>query len=190
MKKYMFHDSISIMEKEDRRLLLHCCCGPCSTASIECLLEEGITPVLFFSNSNIHPSSEFDKRYGELLKVARHYGLEVIREEQDHDAWRNAVKGHEDDREGGERCSLCFRYNLLRAAAKARELGIPSFATTLTVSRFKNSARIFAQGEDLDGFEPIDFKKRDGFNRSLRLSKGLDLYRQDYCGCEFSMRKG
>ena len=176
------------MEKEDRRLLLHCCCGPCSTTCIERLLEEGIRPVLFFSNSNIFPSSEFEKRYGELLKVADHYGLQVIREEQDHDAWREAVRGHEDDREGGERCSLCFRYNLQAAAAKAHELGIPEFTTTLTVSRFKNSARIFAQGDDLEGFRKMDFKKRDGFNRSIQLSRQLDLYRQDYCGCEFSMR--
>lgn len=170
------------------RILLHCCCGPCSTASIERLIRDGYEPVLFFSNSNIYPSSEFDRRWDNLLKVASHYGLEVIREEQDHDSWLERIKGHEADREHGGRCQLCYRYNLERAAAKARELGIEHFCTTLTVSRFKKSALIFKEGEDLEGFTEIDFKKQDGFNRSVQLSKELGLYRQDYCGCEFSLR--
>ena len=127
------------------------------------------------------------KRYENLLIVADNFGLEVIRDEWDHDAWRKAVKGHEGDREHGERCSLCFRFNLSRAAAKARELGIDLFTTTLTVSRFKNSRKIFDEGEAFPGFLEIDFKKKDGFNRSIVLSKELGLYRQQWCGCEFSM---
>ena len=83
---------------------------------------------------------------------------------------------------------ICFRFNLERAARKARELGIDAFTTTLTVSRFKPSAVIFSIGDGLPGFEKIDFKKKDGFNRSVILSKELGLYRQDYCGCEFSLR--
>lgn len=176
------------MEKEDARILVHCCCGPCSTSSVERLLSEGLIPVLFFSNSNIYPAAEFDKRYGGLLTVAGFYGLEVIREEQDHAAWLRAVAGHEAEAEGGERCSICFRYNLERACLKARELGIPRFCTTLTVSRFKKSAMIFSAASGLEGFQEWDFKKKDGFNRSIQLSKELELYRQDYCGCEFSMR--
>lgn len=171
-----------------KKILVHCCCGPCSTASIERLLNEDYLPVLFYSNSNIYPQEEFDIRWENLEKVAKHYGLEVIREERDHAAWLERVKGHEDDREGGDRCSLCFRYNLERAYEKARELGIEHFCTTLTVSRFKNSGKVFKEGEDLAGFEKIDFKKKDGFNRSCILSKELGLYRQQYCGCEFSIR--
>lgn len=170
------------------RILLHVCCGPCSTASIERLLEEGYEPVLFFSDSNIFPESEFEKRYEHLLKVASFYRLEVIKDPWIHDSWLDWIKGYENEREHGKRCTLCFRYNLLKAAAKAAELGIPYFTTTLTVSRFKNSKVIFSQGDDLEGFLPIDFKKKDGFNRSIVLSKELDLYRQQYCGCEFSMR--
>ena len=177
------------MERE-KRILLHCCCGPCSTSSIERLLNEGWLPVLFFSNSNIYPSSEFDKRYGELVKVASWYGLEVIREEQNHEEWLKAVEGHEADREGGERCLLCFGYNLRRAALKAKELGICHFTTTLSVSRFKNSRIIFSQGDVFEGFEEIDFKKKNGFGRSIELSKELGLYRQNYCGCEFSLGGG
>ena len=170
------------------RLLLHVCCGPCSTSSVERLLAEGYEPVLFFSDSNIFPYEEFMKRYENLLIVARHYGLETILDSWDHDQWLAYVRGHELDREHGERCSLCFRFNLLRAKAKADELGIHKFATTLTVSRFKSSKAIFAQGEDLGGFMEIDFKKKDGFNRSVQLSEELGLYRQDWCGCEFSLR--
>lgn len=144
--------------------------------------------MLFYSDSNIYPAEEFDKRWQEVVKVARHYGLEAIREEQDHAAWLEAVRGHEDDREGGGRCALCFHYNLARAAAEAERLGIPRFCTTLTVSRFKSSRTIFDQGAAFPSFEEWDFKKKDGFNRSIQLAKGLGLYRQDYCGCEFSLR--
>ena len=170
-----------------KRILVHVCCGPCSTSSVERLLSEGYEPVLFFSDSNIFPHAEFLKRYENLLIVAGHYGLETILDDYDHEAWREAVKGHEGDREHGERCSLCFRFNLLRTAAKARELGIDEFTTTLTVSRFKSSAAIFREGEDLEGFQKIDFKKKDGFNRSVLLAKEFGLYRQNYCGCEFSL---
>lgn len=172
----------------EKRILLHVCCGPCSTASVERLISEGYVPVLFFSDSNIYPENEFEKRYENALAVARHYGLEIIKDPQDHEAWREAVKGHESDREHGERCSICFRYNLARTAEVASGLGMELFTTTLTVSRFKKSATIFSVAKDFPGFLEIDFKKKDGFNRSIALSKELGLYRQDYCGCEFSLR--
>ena len=171
-----------------KRILLHVCCGPCSTSSVERLLSEGYEPVLFFSDSNIFPHEEFMKRYENLLIVARLHGLEVILDDWDHEAWLDAVKGHEEDREHGERCLICFRFNLERTARKAEELGIEAFATTLTVSRFKPSAAIFRIGDEFPGFQRIDFKKKDGFSRSVQLSKELGLYRQDYCGCEFSLR--
>lgn len=171
-----------------KRILVHVCCGPCATSSIERLLSEGYEPVLFFSDSNIFPEEEFMKRYENLLIVARLNGLKVILDEWDHSRWLEAVKGHEEDREHGERCLICFRFNLARTAEKARELGIDEFTTTLTVSRFKPSAAIFRIGDDYPGFQEIDFKKKDGFNRSVMLSKELGLYRQDYCGCEFSLR--
>ena len=173
-------------EKEERRILVHVCCGPCATSSIERLLDEGWSPVLFFSDSNIWPLEEFEKRYENLLKVAAFYNLPVIKDEYDHQSWREWIKGFEEEPEHGKRCSRCFRYNLLRASKKAEELGISSFCTTLTVSRFKNSKTIFHEGEDLEGFEAIDFKKKDGFASSCRLSKEMGLYRQSYCGCEFS----
>jgi len=173
------------MEKEE--ILLHCCCGPCSTASIERLLSEGLSPVLYYSNSNIYPKGEYDLRLENLEKVASIYGLKLFSDSYDHESWLSAVKGHEGDREGGWRCSLCFAFNLHRAAIRAKELGL-HFCTTLTVSRFKNSKKIFDEGMKEDGFEQWDFKKRDGFSRSCVLAKEYGLYRQSYCGCEFSLR--
>ncbi len=173
---------------EEHDILVHACCGPCSTASIERLLEEGWNPVLYFSNSNIYPEEEAERRYTELVKVAEAYALQVIHEHYDHERWLASVKGHEAEREGGSRCKLCFAYNLREASEKAQELGFQHFTTTLTVSRFKNSKLIFSVGEQFPGFEEIDFKKKGGFDKSVKLSKEMNLYRQHYCGCEFSMR--
>ena len=175
---------------EDKSILVHVCCGPCATSSVERLLEEGWRPVLFFSDSNIYPEEEFEKRYGSFLTVAEHYSLPYIKDTYDHHAWLEWIKGFEEEKEHGARCTLCFRFNLLRTCQKAKELGIKRFCTTLTVSRFKNSATIFSQGEDLEGFFPMDFKKKDGFAKSCALSKEMGLYRQSWCGCEFSMREG
>ncbi len=169
-----------------QKILLHACCGPCSTASIERLINNGWEPVLFFGNSNIFPQAEADLRFEQLQKVAKQYNLQAVRGNWDHDAWRTFIAGHEGDPEHGMRCSLCFEFNLRQACQVAQELGIEHFTTTLTVSRFKNSKTIFGVGEQFPGFEQIDFKKQDGFNRSIVLSKELDLYRQQYCGCEFS----
>lgn len=170
----------------EKKILVHVCCGPCATSSIYRLLNEGWKPTLFFSNSNIWPEEEFEKRYENLLIVAKHYSVDVIKDTYSHDEWLRWIKGYEKEKESGKRCQLCFRFNLLRAKEKAKELGIESFCTTLTVSRFKNSLTIFKQAEDLEGFEKIDFKKKDGFTLSCALSKELGLYRQKWCGCEFS----
>ncbi len=172
-----------------KKVLVHCCCGPCSTSSIERLLEEGYEPVLYYSNSNIDTKTEFDKRYQNLLTVASHYKLEVYEDVYQHDNWLEAIKGFETEKEHGARCPICFNFSLTRAYEKAKELNIPYFCTTLTVSRFKNSKVIFSVGEKFDSFLKIDFKKKDGFARSIELAKELDLYRQQYCGCEFSRLK-
>ncbi len=173
---------------EARDILVHACCGPCSTASIERLLDEGWNPVLYFSNSNIFPEEEAERRYEALLEVAKVYQLEVIAELYDHESWLSFIKGSEREREGGARCEKCFTYNLGQAAGKARELGFTHFTTTLTVSRFKNSNLIFSVGQQFEGFECIDFKKKGGFDRSVQRTRELGIYRQHYCGCEFSMQ--
>jgi len=171
----------------EREILVHACCGPCSTASIERLLEEGWIPTILYTNSNIFPHEEFEKRWDNLVIVCGHYHIPLLREEQDHQAWLSFIKGLEQEKEGGARCRKCWEYNLQRTYRKAQEWGFSHFCTTLTVSRFKKSPLIFQVGSAFGLFEPIDFKKKDGFAKSCRLSQELGLYRQRYCGCEFSL---
>lgn len=179
-----FGYNFSMQEK----ILVHCCCGPCSTSSIQRLLEEGFEPVLCYGNSNIWPKEENDKRYEELLKVSQFYGgLEVIRLVYDHESWLSFIHGLEQEPEHGKRCLKCFEFNLAQACQEAKKLGIKWFTTTLTVSRFKKSESIFSVGSQFEGFTPIDFKKKDGFAKSVKMSTQLGLYRQKYCGCEFSL---
>lgn len=170
-----------------KKILVHVCCGPCATSSILRLIESGWEPVLYFSNSNIFPQEEEEKRYENLLIVASHFHLKTIKGEYNHQEWLDWIKGLEKEKEHGERCTKCFRYNLLQAYRMAKKEAIEYFCTTLTVSRFKNSSVIFSQGEDLEGFQKIDFKKKDGFALSCKMAKEMGLYRQNYCGCEFSL---
>ncbi|MGC9324977.1 MAG: epoxyqueuosine reductase QueH [Desulfomonilia bacterium] len=173
--------------EQKRRILLHVCCAPCATSPVERLRSMGYDVVLFFSNSNIFPETEYAVRLESARRLATILNLELVEDTYDHAAWRSHVKGLEDEPERGRRCMKCFAFNLSRTAEKARELGIEEFTTTLTVSRHKPSGEIFHVGEVFRGFVPIDFKKKDGFSRSIELSRSYALYRQNYCGCEFSM---
>ena len=175
---------------DDRKILLHCCCAVCASSCIERLLDGGFAVTLFFSNSNIAPKEEYDRRLDAMRKLAGIAGLELIEDEYDHAAWRRAVSGLEAEPERGKRCPECFRYSLRRTSERAAALGIARFTTSLTVSPLKDSRTIFAVGSAFPGFEPIDFKKRDGYLRSGILAKEYGLYRQQYCGCEFSFRPG
>ena len=172
-----------------RGILLHTCCGPCASACVPRLAAAGRRPVMFFSNSNIDTKEEFQKRLHAARIVAAGNGAELVCDRYDHADWLEKVaKGFEDAPEKGARCARCFRYNLERTAQYAAAHGFDAFATSLTVSPHKPSALVFAASAD-SRFEKIDFKKRDGFKESLERSAALGLYRQDYCGCEFSKRK-
>ena len=171
-------------------LLLHCCCGPCASACVERLLEEKREVILFYSNSNILSGEEFGKRLECVRFLAERFSLPLIVDPYDHAAWLRHVgllPGYENEKERGARCALCFEYSLGRAAGYAEEKGF-AFATSLTVSPHKNSRLIFSIGEKYPHFECWDFKKKDGFKRSILLSKEYGFYRQAFCGCEFSFR--
>ena len=176
-----------------KRILLHACCGPCSTHCVRELREGGVEPVLFYSNSNIDTEEEFERRLAALRAFAEREGVEVLVDAYDPASWERAVAGLEGEPEGGARCDRCFRHNLGRAAAAAAAEGCAAFSTSLTVSPHKPSPRVFAAGRDAaaanpggPAFEERDFKKRDGFLDSVRLARAYGLYRQDYCGCRFS----
>ena len=167
------------------RLLLHVCCGPCATHAVDTLRgEHDLT--LFFSNSNIAPRAEYARRRDAARELADRYHVPLVEDAYDHAAWREWVRGLEDEPEGGRRCEACFAFNLRRAAGYAREHGFALFTTTLTVSPHKSSATLFAVGRTLGPFLEIDLKKKGGFQRSVELSKAYGLYRQHDCGCEFS----
>ncbi|HPI92112.1 MAG TPA: epoxyqueuosine reductase QueH [Deltaproteobacteria bacterium] len=175
---------------DDTCILLHVCCAPCLTASVERLVQEGYGVILFFSNSNIHPEEEYHRRLFEARRLAESLNLELLEDAYDHGAWLDRVRGLEHEPERGKRCLKCFEFNLDRTAAAMKRLGLRGFTTTLTVSRHKSSRDIFAIGRGFEGFVEIDFKKKDGYARSVELSRQLELYRQGYCGCEFSLRRG
>ncbi len=171
------------------RVLLHTCCAVCAAACTERLRREGLEPVLFFSNSNIYPREEYERRLAATEKLAELQGLELVVDDYDHEAWREAVKGLEREPEKGARCAVCFDYSFSRTSAYARRHGFDHFTSTLSVSPHKVSRMIFDAGKKYPGFREEDFKKRDGFKRSQELSRELELYHQDYCGCEFSLNE-
>ncbi len=179
--------------KNKPKLLLHSCCGPCSSYVLM-YLSKHFEITLFYYNPNIFPPEEYEKRLFNQEKVIEKTGYATLMpSEYDHGEFLAATKGLEKEREGGKRCTECFKIRLQKTAKAAAEGGFDYFATTLSVSPHKNAALLGKLGEEI-GREygvkhlPSDFKKREGYKRSIELSKELELYRQDYCGCEFSAR--
>ena len=168
-------------------VLLHVCCAPCSTHSVAVLMEQ-YSVTLFFSNSNIHPFSEYQKRLDDVRRFAQLSCLPLIEDAYNHAAWLEWINGLENEPEKGARCVKCFEFNLGRTACYAREHGFDFFTTTLSISPHKHSQTIFDIGMKLGPFLPVNFKKQDGFKKSRDLSRTFELYRQEYCGCEFSLR--
>lgn len=175
-------------------LLLQCCCGPCGSYVLEYLCSFFDVTVLFF-NPNIFPAEEYDKRLFWLKKVVERYDGKVVLADCAYEPERfDAIaEGMENEPEGGKRCTECFRLRLWETARKAKEGGFDFFCTTLSVSPHKDAERINAIGFEL-GKEfgvkwlPSDFKKRGGYKRSVELSEMYGLYRQNYCGCRYSIK--
>ena len=171
---------------EKKKLLLHSCCAPCSTACIE-RLKEHFDLTIFYYNPNIDTFEEFTHRATEQVKYCEKVGVKCIVCDYDKQAFLTASKGKEKEKEGGARCKECFNLRLLRTAKKAKEENFDYFATTLTVSPLKNACLINEIGVKLEKefsvkYLPTDFKKDNGYLRSITLSKENDLYRQNYCG--------
>ena len=177
-----------------KRLLLHSCCGPCSTHVIN-ELKERFSLAIYYFNPNIFPQAEYQKRLEEQKRYAKMVGIEVIEGEWKEDEFLALARGHELDPESGDRCKICFEMRLRNTAKLAKERGFDMFATTLSVSPHKNTEVINAVGKKVASeeeieFLPENFKKKDGYLKSIRLAKDAGLYRQNYCGCRFSIRKG
>lgn len=176
------------------RLLLHSCCAPCSSYTLEYLANYFEITVLYY-NPNISPKEEFEKRFAEQKRLiesmpAKHK-ITLIKGEYNYEDFEKIARGFEDVPEGGERCFRCYRLRLSRAAELAREKGFDYFCTTLSISPLKNSQKINEIGYELEkeygvAWLPSDFKKREGYKRSIELSREYNLYRQNFCGCIYS----
>lgn len=187
---------ISALENPPR-LLLHCCCAPCSSYVLEYLSQHFEITCLFY-NPNISPPEEFDKRANELRRLISQqphkYPVSLIVEKYNPEEFFAAVKGLEKIKEGGERCFACYRLRLERAAKYAKEYNFDFFCSTLSISPLKNAAKLNEIGEELAEIYkiphlPNDFKKKGGYKRSIELSAEYQLYRQNYCGCVFSKQE-
>lgn len=175
---------------ERKKLLLHACCAPCSSACLE-RLKNYFNVTAFFYNPNIE-DAEYLKRKAELIRFIGETGwADILDCDHDTGEFYSAISGYENCEEGGERCKICFKLRLERTARAAKEGGFDYFCTTLTLSPLKDSAAINAIGGELAEKYGVswlysDFKKQNGYLRSLQLSKEHSLYRQNYCGCVFS----
>ena len=194
------------------RLLLHSCCAPCSSYVME-YLREHFRITVFYYNPNITSKEEYGYRLSEEKRLIEAYNrqvetqdfegmnstpkaekIEILECPYDPENYLKAVKGYENCPEGGDRCGICYEMRLRKTAEAAREGGYDCFTTTLTISPLKNAARLNEIGERVGAeygiaFLPSDFKKKNGFKRSIELSAQFDLYRQNYCGCGFSKRQ-
>ena len=172
-------------------LLLHSCCGPCSSASMEKLCQHFNVTVVYY-NPNIYPEEEYQKRLTAQKQICEKFNIELDELEYNEAEFLSKVKGLEAKKEGEERCTVCFALRLEKVASLAKQKGYDYFGTTLTISPHKNEQIINELGEALGEkyevkFLPCDLKKHDGFKRSIQLSKQFNLYRQNYCGCRFSL---
>lgn len=196
---------------EKPTLLLHSCCAPCSSYVLE-YLREYFRITVFYYNPNITDRKEYEYRLNEEKRLIGAYNrqvrehdfegmnsteqamlIDIMEAPYDPGNYLSAVKGYEDCPEGGDRCRICFEMRLRESAKAAADNGFDFFTTTLTISPLKNAARLNEIGERLSGeygvrFLPSDFKKKNGYKRSIELSKEFSLYRQNYCGCAFSRR--
>ena len=184
----------NISPEKPPRLLLHSCCAPCSSYTLEYLSRYFDITVYYF-NPNISPKQEFDKRFEEQKRLISQMpfknSVTLVEGDYNYDDFLEIAKGLENVPEGGERCFRCYKMRLESTARLAKEQGFDYFCTTLSISPLKNSQKINELGFEIEEkygvkWLPSDFKKREGYKRSIQLSKEYSLYRQNFCGCVFS----
>ena len=184
----------SLPEGRPPKVLLHACCAPCSSAIVECLLAHELHPTVYFCNPNIFPLSEYELRKQELIRFLEMQSVPFVEDDYDHERWSHCMFGLEEEPERGRRCSLCFEYRLRQAAAYAAEHGFTLLTTTLASSRWKNLEQINQAGLKAVSsypsvtFWPQNWRKGGLQERRNELLKLNAFYKQQYCGCEYSMR--
>lgn len=171
-----------------KKVLLHICCGICAAGAVNRLREDNFEIIGYFYNPNIHPEEEYNLRLQAAKELASKMNFELIVGSYNKDSWFSLVKGLENEIEGGRRCQLCYKMRMQDTMNKAEDLSCSYFATTLSISPHKDAKIINEIGCFLskDKFLEYDFKKQDGFKKANTLAKEYSLYRQHYCGCEFT----
>ncbi|MCM8831119.1 MAG: epoxyqueuosine reductase QueH [Candidatus Omnitrophica bacterium] len=174
-----------------KKVLLHICCGVCALYCIEYLKEQKFYVEGFFFNPNIHPINEYKKRKEYVDKLIDLYQIKIITEEYEPQAWHKVCDIYKDEPEGGKRCYFCYEFRLLKTYEVMQKNNFDYFTTTLTISPHKKSNTIFeiANRINKDKFLAIDFKKQNGFKKTIHLSNKFNFYRQNYCGCIYSIKK-
>ena len=194
MNEYLeFKKLLEEIKKSNKKptLLLHSCCGPCSSYVLN-MLKDYFKITIFYYNPNIYPHDEFIKRYNVQQEIIKKMNLDIdiVMIDEDYSVYLNAVKEYSHLKEGSMRCYKCYELRLKKTAELAK--GFDYFTTTLTVSPYKNSKWINELGllyQDKSIFLYSNFKKENGYKESIRLSNEYELYRQDWCGCEFSLKE-
>ncbi len=181
------------MKKDSPKVLLHACCGICSSFPVEKLREDGYEPVVYFYNPNIFPETEYQKRLSAQKKLCESLRCELVVGEYNQEVFEKASFGLENEPERGKRCEKCFELRLFESATKAKELEIEYFTTSIVISPHKNLELIASIGDSIAkniGVEylNINFRKQDGLLKTNKIANDLNLYRQDYCGCKYSIR--
>lgn len=180
--------------EQGTKFLLHVCCAPCSCEIIETLIESGLDLTVFFYNPNIHPQKEYEIRKEEVIRFCAERSIEVIDADYDTDNWFARVKGLENEPERGARCALCFSMRMDRTALYAHENAFPFIGTSLSISRHKTQSQVHeAGGKATKAYDDVAFwdynwRKKGGTDRGMALAKQEGFYRQNYCGCAYSLR--
>ena len=192
----VFKNIINSLE-DTKKVLLHSCCAPCSSQVLSRLSDYFNVTVLYY-NPNIEPFNEYEKRKEEQKRFIKTFKgknkIDFLDCDYDNESFKNIAKGYEDAPEGGERCHRCYNLRMEKTCILAKEKGYDYFCTTLSVSPFKNSQVLNQIGHDLEQKYNVkylysDFKKEDGYKKSIEYSKKYNLYRQNYCGCNYSKPK-
>ena len=181
------------MEQKKNKIILHACCGICSAYPVSYLQDAGYTVIVYFYNPNIYPIEEYQKRLEAEKILCKHYGCELVIADYEPNDFYNAAKGLENEPEKGARCDKCFKLRLTKTAELAKSLGIKEFTTSMVISPHKNYEKLTKIGNSIADKYSIEylstnFRKQDGFLKTNQISKSLNLYRQNYCGCKFAQR--
>lgn len=186
---------LSLPVSGESKILLHLCCAPCSCSIIQRMMDGGIEPTVYFYNPNIYPKEEYEHRKQEVVRLVKKRSIPFVDADYEIDGWLEAVQGHEEESERGKRCTICFEMRLGKAAAYAAEHGFKVFGTSLGISRWKDHDQVNKAGKRAASLYPglvyweHNWRLDGGQELMERIAKEENLYRQNYCGCAYSLRE-